>query len=537
MVRRPSVTGTADEASFAPFLAALLRESPAFQDRPNDVWLLDVPGGRHARACVLALVRGRDAGGGGETVLLTGHFDTVSITNYGPLQPLACDPDALLPALLQTLEARSGEASADLARRDLASGQFVPGRGLLDMKAGLAAALVTLEHFAAEPRRGNLLFLAVPDEEANSVGARAAAAALAGIAQARGLYLSAAINLDAIGDHGDGEAGRTVTLGTVGKLCPSALVIGQPVHACYAFDGINAASLAGALASDIEWSPRLTERSGHEQGAGPTLLGMKDDRIAYDVTMPGSVWLYWNVITHDRRPAEILATVAELTRDSMDRLCMQLQQRRQVSMQQARPLKPVRVMTYEDMLSGLLRTHPEAATGISARMASLAVTGLDLPEQCRLLTLFVAEAAAIQGPAIVLGFASMPYLTTRLQAPHLERAVSHAVATVSDRHDIDIGVSERFPAICDMSLIGQADRTELAPVAANMPVWSSDLDFVVAGIPCINAGPWGRDYHTRLERMHRHYGYTVLPDLVATLARNLLDAAAAHADTSRADGT
>ncbi|WP_419728593.1 M20/M25/M40 family metallo-hydrolase [Lichenicola sp.] len=515
LVRRPSVTGTADEASFAAFLAALLRESPAFEGWPDDVWLLDVPGGQHPRACVLGLVRGS----GTQTVVLTGHFDTVGTTNYGDLQPLACDPDGLLPALLQSLDALPGDAAA-LARDDLASGEFVPGRGLLDMKAGLAAALTAIEGFAADPaRRGNLLFLAVPDEEANSAGARAAAAALPDIAAAHCLALSAAINLDAVADPDDGSDGRTVALGTVGKLCPSALVIGRPVHAGYAYSGIGAASLGGALAAEMEWSPELGERMG------ATLLGMKDDRTAYDVTMPGSVWLYWNVLTETRQAADLLARFERVARCTGDTLLAELRRRRAAVTGRDDALAPVTIVTYATLLQKLLQAQPDAAATIDAAAADLAQAGLDVPEQCRRLTLMVAGLAQLEGPAIVLGFASMPYLPTMLEAPHLEPAIRAAVAQVAARHDTTIGVTARFPAICDMSVLGQANRSDIPPIAANTPLWGHGLDLSIAGIPIINAGPWGRDYHTRLERMHRDYGYEVLPDLVSTLARALLDAA------------
>ena len=42
----PSVTGTADEAGFAGRLVDLLRASPLFADRPDDIWTFPVPGGQ-----------------------------------------------------------------------------------------------------------------------------------------------------------------------------------------------------------------------------------------------------------------------------------------------------------------------------------------------------------------------------------------------------------------------------------------------------------------------------------------------------------
>ena len=72
-------------------------------------------------------------------------------------------------------------------------------------------------------RSPGLLFLAVPDEEVNSVGARAAAPELARVAADRSLDLVGAVNLDAIADDGTGEAGQAIALGTIGKMLIESL--------------------------------------------------------------------------------------------------------------------------------------------------------------------------------------------------------------------------------------------------------------------------------------------------------------------------
>jgi arginine utilization protein RocB len=83
-----------------------------------------------------------------------------------------------------------------------------------------------------------------------------------------------------------------------------------------------------------------------------------------------------------------------------------------------------------------------------------------------------------------------------------------------------------FPGISDMSFLGQADAATVPLVAANTPAWGAGLLWpeggAIAGIPTVNAGPWGRDYHTRLERLHAPYAFDVLPDLVEAIARGVL---------------
>ncbi len=167
LTQRKSVTGTDDEASFGVWFADALRAANVF--RGANIWTIEVEP-RDGRHCVAMLVRSAGRG----TIVLTGHYDTVSTRDYGELEDLATEPEQLTRALAKSLSEVETPA-ARLARTDFASGEFLAGRGLLDMKAGLAAGLAVCAEFAesAGPN-GNLLFIAVPDEENNSAGARKA---------------------------------------------------------------------------------------------------------------------------------------------------------------------------------------------------------------------------------------------------------------------------------------------------------------------------------------------------------------------------
>ena len=522
----PSVTGSQDEADFAGRLVELLRENPAFQREADAVWTLDVPGGAFPRRCVLGLMRGS----GRRTVVLTGHFDIVETGGYGALQPLALDPDRLGPALIEKIAGEPLDVRSSRAAEDLKSGDFLAGRGLLDMKAGLAAGLAVIELLHGRGFAGNLLFIAVPDEEGNSAGARAISQAIADIAGARGLEIDAVINLDAMGDEGDGSDGRVVALGSVGKLLPSALVVGRAAHAADSFKGFGAPALAGALAAEVEWSPDLTERTGAELGAAPTLLGMKDSKTAYDVTTPGSVWMYWNVMVHRGAPDAVLTTMETAARRASERLRASLRERAAAS-GAAVAADEVDILRYEDLLAEAIGRDSAHAASLRLLEEELGTGDLSLPERCRVLTEAAFRLSGRSGPAIVLGFASIPYLPVELRgderAARLEKAVGESARAIAQRFDTTVGTIRFFSGISDVSFFGQADDSHVDTIAANTAAWRTILGpaqrFGAAGLPSINAGPWGRDYHTRLERMHVGYGFGVLPSLILDITRRVLE--------------
>ncbi|RVD53429.1 MAG: M20/M25/M40 family metallo-hydrolase [Mesorhizobium sp.] len=524
LTERRSVTGSEDEASFGPWLAGKLRQETAF--RHAEIWTIEVePGdGRH---CVAMLLRG----GGRATVVLTGHYDTVTTRDYGELEELATRPGLLTPALGKTL-ATAETAAARRARVDFASGEFLAGRGLLDMKAGLAAGLAVCTQFAESINpAGNIFFLAVPDEENNSAGARRAAQALPTIADECQLEFAAAINLDAIADDGDGSKGRIIALGTVGKLLPTAYVVGVPAHSGFPLNGLNAATLAAAIATRVEWAPELTDQSRSEPGTPASLLSIRDGKAGYDVTTPASAYASFNVLSYRRTPGEVFDRFEQLCAQAASTCLGALKQRLGPGNEPAAidVVDNIALYRYEAVAD---RLDGKAISRVGALGASLAASELSLPEQCRLVIEEAWRLSRLSGPAVVIGFGSIPYLPTNLsQTPAARRlrAIAGDIAANADGlYGCTIACADYFAGISDMSFFGEAAESSLDVVARNTPMWSDGVRWPahrgLANIPTINIGPWGRDYHTPLERLHTGYAFSVLPRVLSQTCRALLNA-------------
>src|SRR5699024_11588812 len=75
-------------------------------------------------------------------------------------------------------------------QKDIISGEYLFGRGTMDMKMGLALHIHLLEKAVRERWPVNLLLLTVPDEEVDSAGMRAAVENLDGIKKKHRLDIS-----------------------------------------------------------------------------------------------------------------------------------------------------------------------------------------------------------------------------------------------------------------------------------------------------------------------------------------------------------
>ena len=513
-----SVTGTPGECDFPHLLKTMLAQDRYFHLHPEHLRVQPLDDGT-ARSNLLALVKGE----GRRTVVLAGHFDTVPFDDYAELAPFACDPETLLPLIIDKLK-RTGEDPQALA--DLLSGDYLPGRGLLDMKAGIAAGIAVLEAFAAQNhRQGNVLLLATPDEEDRSAGMRKAATLLPEIARESGLDIDLVINLDSIADDGDGSFGRSVTMGSIGKLLLTALVIGREAHACYPFAGINANYLAGELLGELECAPELAETSGHEIAAPPTALYVKDVKAGYNVTTPARIFLYWNTLQHRRGPAEVLNIATGMARAAMERAVSRLKQRAQtVSPPQPFGAESVAVLSYGELLAQARKSDPDFEASLELLNRELSERqDLDFPARARLVTEFVWAATKLPGPAVILGFGSLPYPAVTLKDEALAERLMGVLGAAAAEKGTSVSRLSYFPGISDMSFLGEASG-DLAVAEANTPIWGASFELAPSpAYPVINIGPWGRDYHHWLERLHTPYAFDVLPLLVLRATKAALE--------------
>ncbi|MCW2924445.1 MAG: amino acid degradation protein, partial [Thermoleophilia bacterium] len=435
LVAWDTVTGTPGEARFPERLAGLLRRHGAFDVRLGDV---DAD-----RAWLTALHR---CDGVADTIVLLSHFDTVDTAEYGALEPLAHDPVRLTAAYA------TGDGDLDgPAADDAASGDYLFGRGVMDMKAGLALHVALLERAQAEAWPINLLLLTVPDEEVDSAGMRAAVDELRRLEVEEGLRYAMFLNGEPSFPAHPGDLRHHVYSGSIGKLLPAALVCGRETHAGTPFAGITSTWMASFLVQAMEWSDAFVETVHGEATPVPVTLGQADLREGYSTQTTSRTSVLCNVFVMERTAAEVMDRFEGVARTAADRCTAAYRQACERS--GVAPIGDVRVLRYEELVQEA--TERIGAAGVEALVADALA---DAPEDLRAAAMHVADrllaACPHLAPAMVLLFAPPCYPPVCSSGDALVEA---CVARLREQADARFGLTvERthwFNGISDLSYL------------------------------------------------------------------------------------
>ncbi|MDA8345871.1 MAG: M20/M25/M40 family metallo-hydrolase [Thermaerobacter sp.] len=485
-----SVNGTPGEAAAVEFLAARLRESPLARRGDLKVYLLSSPQDPLHRPVVVAHRPGRGRSG----VLLMGHIDTVGVDDYLDLEDDALRPHNLTERIAQ---GALGAEMAALAR----SGDWLFGRGVLDMKSGVAAALAAFLSLAESAPDGHLLFAATPDEEGSSHGVRVLDAWLAEYLPAAGFTLGAVLNTDYTTSRPDDAGSFHAYAGSTGKLLPAVYVQGIPSHAAEPERGLDPSAALAAITSEVAYSEVLRDAAEGDLAPPPVTLFQRDGKPFYDVQTALYASAYYNLFHRQRTPGEQLERFVQQARRGAQAFA-----ERTVALS----LPPLRVISFADLAQAAPQVIPPA------------VDGLDVREAARRIVASLVAQTFPDEPVAVCYFAG-PLIPSVESAPWARLALESAVAAAG----VPYRVHRYYPYISDLSFLAESRDWDDAAFVENYPLAAFGG---AAGIPPrsqlapLMLGPHGFGAHQRSERVLRPHAFEILPRLLHSTAEELLRA-------------
>ncbi len=522
LVKVPSVTGTRGELRMEDEISAILREMPYFQKYPNQIYRKEINGDLLNRKAIAGFYQGSKTST--KTIILLSHYDVVGVEDYGRLAPLAFSP-------LECTSAMVEENLSDDAERDLKSGEWIFGRGIMDMKAGLAIQMALLSEVVENgDLECNLLFLATPDEERYSAGMFAGVELIKGIRDQFQLDLEVAICSEPSFGAYPGDRSKYFYTGSVGKLLPLIFCVGTETHVGEPLEGMNAAWMAGVIANRLELSLAFLEQERGEQNPLPTILKLMDLKEAYNVQTPTAAYVLANILTLKQNPQEVINKLKAIGEESSryieERLSGVYDSLGYGEHESRKPILKPKVYTYQELFEKGSREFGDVfIKEINTKIALLEQdTGMNMAK----LTAEIADVMAAffksEAPFYMIMLAPPYYPHVYLGDDERDQRakgiVEECVKVAEEKFNEEIKIMSYFPGLSDVSYCRLRDRDTVMPVLENeMPLYGKgyNLPLSIIGeldVPAVNIGPYGKDAHKRTERLHVPFSTEVIPKLL-----------------------
>lgn len=532
-VKAQSFTYTEREKEAERFLTDHFSKIPYFMEHPEFFGTCKIEGDPFDRAVFYAMVKGK----GRDTAVFVHHSDVVDIEDFKLLRSYAFSPDELGEELFKIKDSLPPEA-----RRDLETGGFLFGRGAADMKGGGAVQISLLERYSRlKDFKGNVIVIAVPDEENLSAGMRSAVKLLADLKKQYDLNYKIMINSE---PHQRKDPARGVfSEGSVGKIMPFIYVRGYLSHIGKVFEGFNPLNLMSEIVRRTELNMDFSDVVGRESAPPPTWLYLKDSKKHYDVSMPLSASGCFSILTLDETPSEIMERVKEICRASFDAVLKDMNDSYGRFSQVTEPVAgrlpwKEKVMDFGELFREAEETHGEGFRESYAR--KLAFLSEQVKEgsinilECNFALLEVVfDHIEDLSPRVVYGLIPPYYPNVSnlyFEGENKIQGLSEKLdGYVWEEYGQHYSKEYFYTGISDLSYtsIREGDKT-LKALEKYMPLFGTFYHIPVESIeeismPCINIGPWGKDFHKVTERVFKEDLYIRTPRIINKAVSIVLD--------------
>ena len=536
LVKIPSVVKTSGEADCAKEIYEYYSELEYFKENRAFLILQQTINDEIERYNTIAMVKGTK-GNSNKTIILMGHLDTVGVEDFGDIEKYAQDPDKL-PGLLRDLNLGSD------VEKDIDSGEYMFGRGSLDMKAGVAGHMYLMKYFSEHPEEldGNLIAIAEADEEDNSHGIISALKVLKEWKEKYDLEYIAAINADYSTPYDEEDENRYIYFGTIGKLLPSFYVTGKETHVGQAYSGLDPNLLVAELTRNIELNTDLCDEAHGEVTIPPISLKQSDLKNKYTVQTALAAYSYYNYFTLTMSPQDVMEKMKDIAIKSFDNIVEYTNLSYKTFCEKGKhnytklPWK-TRVYSWEEFYNELATIHGDKYQVYIHNFAK------DLHEQNPSMDLREFSMKIIdkswtkwsedKSPAIIIYYSSLFYASIDTTGKNdkekqLIQSVEKAIDFVQNYSDKPIIQKMFYPYISDSSFMAISDEREgLKSLESNMPAWGSKYIHPVEeikeiNVPVVNIGTYGKDGHKITERVHMKYSFENIPNITFNTIKELL---------------
>ena len=535
LVRVPSIVKTSGETDCAKTIYEWYAELPYFKENPEKLQLVQTIDDEIERYIVLAQVEGTK-GDSKKAVIMMGHLDTVEIDDFGYYKKYAFNPD-ILPSKLKKLNI------SEEVNEDIASGEYMFGRGVLDMKSGIAGHMYLIKYFSEhrEELNGHLISLATCDEEDNSNGVITALKVLREMKEKDGLGYIAAINADYSTPYHEKDDNLYVYFGTVGKLLPTFFCTGRETHVGQVFGGLDPNLLVAELTRLISLNPDLCDEAHGEVTNPPISLKQSDLKEKYSVQTATAAYSYYNFFKYSMSPKDVMDKLKPVAEEAFTNVIEYVNKCRKKFCKMANCTYTKlpwhkRVYTWEEFYNELVAIRGEKfKTSILSFAKELDEKhpDMDLREFSVRIVEKAWEWAVDKSPAIIIFFSSTYFARIEVtgeteKEKTLLDSIKESIALLQNEVENTIVTKMFYPYISDISFMNLSDDIpSIKALEMNMPAWGTrylhNIENILSiSVPVVTIGTYGKDGHMMTERVHMRHSFETTPNLAYLTIKKLL---------------
>lgn len=445
LVSWESITGSKGEQEFPFKLKEKLMKLPYFQNNPEFLTLHQVD---HERYTLTALYKQSEVR---DTICMISHYDTVPVDEYGDLQSFATKPDELTNIFHKRLIEHKLDEFPKQAQRDLASGDYLFGRGTMDMKMGIALQMQLMEKAINENWPLNLLLISVPDEEVNSLGMRKSVPKLLELQEGHNLKYIMFLNFEPVFTTNPEDESFYVYTGSVGKILTGALFFGKVTHAGEPFKGLTSPFIESFLTKEMEWNPLFIDESFDEKTPPPIVLQQYNLTQNYSTQTPYRSAALYNIFTMKRDAREVFHLFEKVAKTACNKLNKHYEEI--CNTYNVNPIEKVKAIRYSELVSHAMRKYGEAFIEKIIREIESHEEWDDREKSIRIVDKLMIECQEL-APAIVIFIAPPYYPAVNSSGNELvENCFDYFKKRAKERFNIDVKRKHYFNGICDLSYV------------------------------------------------------------------------------------
>jgi arginine utilization protein RocB len=321
-----------------------------------------------------------------------------------------------------------------------------------------------------------------------------------------------------------------ISQGSIAKMNFFVYVKGILTHAGKILEGINPSGIMSRIVARTELNLDFVDEIEGEMSIPPTWVHIKDSKEVYDISTPESSIGYMNVLNFSTSPEEIMKKLKDICIEESSEYMKKYNTARAVFKEKTNRESignewQVHVVTYNELLDILkdkgeehFRKYDEFEKKIIDDLKFNKTTFVEANYE---LVEFIIKLINRQEVFIVTGM-TMPLYPGVSNLFQEDSCDYLKVINNYSKSQWNQNYMNRyyFTGISDLSYSSlNYDIESTLSQMENMPLWNKYYsipfeDIKEIQMPCINIGPWGKDFHKISERVYEEDLYERTPKII-----------------------